>query len=159
MLIYVESAEAQKNLQLFFYNNLINEKRIIFFPRLKKIEYYNLMQEVDVLLDSFPYNGGTTTNDALKMGLPIITMYGETISSRMGASILKYYQLDELIAYSAVEYENKAVELALNKQKYNFIKNKVIEKIKKKNNNGINQYVEEFENMLKSKVFEKNECS
>ncbi|HTN93162.1 MAG TPA: hypothetical protein VMJ33_01125, partial [Gallionella sp.] len=68
--------------------------------------------EVDLILDTFPYPGGTTTCEALWMGVPTITLAGETLLARQGASLLMAAGLEEWIANDAAEYIAKAVELA-----------------------------------------------
>ena len=68
--------------------------------------------EVDIALDPFPYNGGTTTCEALAMGVPVITMRGDRFVSRVGATILHNAGLDSLIARSESEYIEKAARLA-----------------------------------------------
>jgi len=68
--------------------------------------------EIDIALDPFPYNGTTTTCDALWMGVPVITLAGNTHSGRVGASILTQVGLTELIAYSTAQYVEIAVGLA-----------------------------------------------
>lgn len=67
---------------------------------------------VDIALDVFPYNGAATTCEALWMGVPVITLAGPTHISRVGASILSHAGLDELVANSAQEYAQKALQLA-----------------------------------------------
>lgn len=69
---------------------------------------------VDIALDVFPYNGVATTCEALWMGVPVITLAGPTHVSRVGASILSRVGLDELVANSAEEYVQKALQLARN---------------------------------------------
>lgn len=68
--------------------------------------------DVDIALDTFPYNGVTTTCEALWMGVPVITACGETHASRAGASILGALGLGECIATSADDYVAAAVALA-----------------------------------------------
>jgi len=68
--------------------------------------------EVDIALDSFPYNGTTTTCEALWMGVPVVTLAGERHVSRVGASLLSNVGLPELIAKSSGEYLEIALELA-----------------------------------------------
>lgn len=68
--------------------------------------------EVDVALDTFPYNGTTTTCEALWMGVPVVTLAGEVHMSRVGASILDCSGLNELIARDEAHYVRIASELA-----------------------------------------------
>ncbi|MDH5189019.1 MAG: tetratricopeptide repeat protein [Rhodospirillaceae bacterium] len=67
---------------------------------------------VDVCLDSFPYNGTTTTCEALWMGVPVVTLCGDDHRSRVGASILKRVGLDDCVAENAQSYVTIAAELA-----------------------------------------------
>jgi len=66
---------------------------------------------VDVALDPFPYNGTTTTCDALWMGVPVLTIYGNCHAGRVGASILTHVGLKDLITYSAEEYISKTIHV------------------------------------------------
>ena len=68
--------------------------------------------DVDIALDTFPYTGGVTTCDALYMGVPVISLYGDRHGSRFGLSILKNIGLDELAVNSYEEYINRAITLA-----------------------------------------------
>jgi len=67
---------------------------------------------MDIALDTVPYNGGTTSCDALWMGVPVVTLPGGRFSSRMGASVLKTVGLDEFIASDADDYVRIATSLA-----------------------------------------------
>jgi len=71
-------------------------------------------QGIDIALDVYPYNGVATTCEALWMGVPVITLAGPTHVSRVGASLLHSVGLAELVAGSAEEYLQKALELARN---------------------------------------------
>ncbi len=68
--------------------------------------------EVDIALDSFPYNGTTTTCEALYMGVPVITLEGKDHRSRVGVSLLNQVQLQHLIARNEEEYVEIACSLA-----------------------------------------------
>jgi predicted O-linked N-acetylglucosamine transferase (SPINDLY family) len=72
---------------------------------------------VDVALDSFPYHGTTTTCEAMWMGVPVITLAGNSHVSRVGVSLLHSVGLDELIAKTPEEYIALAISLANNKQR------------------------------------------
>ena len=80
---------------------------------------YNVM---DVALDPFPYNGTTTSCEALWMGVPMITREGDRHCARVGMSLLKAIGLEDWIAYSDEEYVAKAVEVANNREQLAEIK-------------------------------------
>ncbi len=67
---------------------------------------------VDIVLDTFPYNGGITTLEALWMGRPVVTLVGESLIGRQGAAILAAAGLAELVAGDAAGYVERAVALA-----------------------------------------------
>lgn len=67
---------------------------------------------VDILLDTFPYPGGTTTAEALWMGVPTLTLMGNTMLSRQGASLLSCVGLHDWIARSEEDYVSKAIRFA-----------------------------------------------
>lgn len=67
---------------------------------------------VDIALDTFPYNGTTTTCEALWMGVPVVTLRGGRHAGRVGASILDAIGLTELVAESVDDYVNRAASLA-----------------------------------------------
>ena len=90
----------------------IEKERLIFASRVTPADYLARYRVADVFLDCTPFNGGTTANDALFMGLPILTLSGKTFASRMAGSLLHSLGLDELITYTFEDYEEKAVELA-----------------------------------------------
>jgi predicted O-linked N-acetylglucosamine transferase (SPINDLY family) len=75
-------------------------------------EHLALYNRVDIGLDTFPYNGHTTTCEALWMGAPVITLAGQTHAGRVGVSLLTHAGLPELIAGSCEAYAELAVELA-----------------------------------------------
>ena len=68
--------------------------------------------DVDIALDTFPYTGGVTTCEALYMGVPVVSLYGDRHGSRFGLSILSNIGLEELAVASYDEYINRAVMLA-----------------------------------------------
>ncbi len=68
--------------------------------------------DVDIGLDPIPFNGGTTSYQALWMGVPVLTLTGDNFCSRMGSSIMQSIGLDEFVARSEEEYVARAVALA-----------------------------------------------
>jgi predicted O-linked N-acetylglucosamine transferase (SPINDLY family) len=75
-------------------------------------EHLQAYGEIDIALDTFPYNGTTTTCEALWMGVPVVALAGNTHAARVGVSILQQVNLSELIAISAEQYVQTAVMLA-----------------------------------------------
>jgi predicted O-linked N-acetylglucosamine transferase (SPINDLY family) len=90
----------------------IDPERVEFFSRRPRREYMELYHRVDIALDPFPYNGHTTSLEALWMGVPVVSLAGETRVSRGGLSILNNLGLSELVATTADEYFRIAAELA-----------------------------------------------
>src|SRR5439155_13416391 len=76
--------------------------------------YLQAYGEVDFVLDTFPFTGGTTTCEALWMGVPTVTLRGGTMLARQGASLLHCVELTDWIAESEDDYVAKAVAHAKN---------------------------------------------
>jgi predicted O-linked N-acetylglucosamine transferase (SPINDLY family) len=103
-----------------------NLSRIQFTPRTTHIEYKAKLKLADVFLDTFPYNCGSTANDVVQAGVPIVTMSGRTMVSRMGGSILMACGNSEnLVANSYKEYKIKVKALSKKTQtsQYSIIAN------------------------------------
>jgi len=90
----------------------ISADRIEFPPRQSRADYLHLYHRIDIALDTFPYNGHTTSLDAYWMGVPVITLAGQTVVGRAGVSQLSNLALTELIARTGEQYVRIAVDLA-----------------------------------------------
>ena len=101
--------------QLFEKNDVLESVEFINkVPEFKKhLENYNY---IDIALDTFPYNGVTTSFEAIWMGVPVLTMAGYNFNSRCGESINKNLGMEELIAKDEDDYVQKAFNLANNYQ-------------------------------------------
>ena len=75
-------------------------------------DYLRDYLDVDIILDTYPYQGGGTTCEALLMGLPVVTRAGTRHGARFGASLLQNAGLGELVADSSDAYVERAVLLA-----------------------------------------------
>ncbi len=91
--------------------------RIVFATRVAPPEYLARIQLVDLYLDTFPYNAGTTASDVLWMGRPIVTLSGKTFVSRMAGGLLTAAGLPELITNSIDQYVRLAVNLGKQPQR------------------------------------------
>ncbi len=86
--------------------------RLVFAGRTSPPDYLARYRLADLFLDTFPFNAGTTANDALWMGLPVLTRSGRTFASRMAGSLLRATGLSGLITNDFRAYEDRAVALA-----------------------------------------------
>ncbi|MCB2026903.1 MAG: hypothetical protein KDG56_19205, partial [Ottowia sp.] len=93
-------------------------ERVIFARRLDRLEDHLARHRLaDLFLDTLPYNAHTTTSDALRAGLPVVTCMGRGYAARVAASLLTAVGLPELITTSLEDYERLALDLAANPQR------------------------------------------
>ena len=109
VLDFPDFVDAYKQL---FKNEDIDLDRIKFEGHSEHREMLRRYSQVDIALDTFPYAAGTTTMEAIWMGVPVITLAGNTYSSQNGKGILNCINRPELITYSPEEYLEKTIELA-----------------------------------------------
>ncbi len=86
--------------------------RTVFRERTPFAEYLRLHHEVDLCLDAFPYNGGTTTLHALRMGVPTLTITGNTMPARIGTGLLESVGLGEFVSTDCRQFVERGVEWA-----------------------------------------------
>lgn len=90
----------------------IAPQRLAFGPVLAQPEHLSRMRLCDIFLDTFVYNGHTTTVDALNAGVPVVTLSGSDVVSRIAGSMLKAHGLPELVASTIDEYQSIVSGLA-----------------------------------------------
>ncbi len=110
--LYCKTPRTMENLRAWARERGVAPERIVFAPVGAMDLYLGRLRLADLFLDSHPYNAGATCNDALWMGLPVLTWAGETYVSRMAGSLLRAVGLPDLITRSAEDYEALAVRLA-----------------------------------------------
>lgn len=108
----VSSGFAQQELIERFTACGIGAERLRLHGRMPVHQFQELHAQIDIALDPFPYNGGTTSCDALWLGLPFVSMIGQSFVSRMGYALLKSIGLPELAAENSREYLAIACRLA-----------------------------------------------
>lgn len=148
VLIKVGSIENQDKNRSFYLDKLgISSDRLFLYSYIvTQKDYLDVFNKIDVLLDTFPYSGTTTTCDALLMNVPIITLYGNTHCQNVSSSIL-YRIYPELICYNKDEYVEKVGLLINNLDNYDDISDRFI-KYMLCENNFMYHYENLFENML-----------
>lgn len=93
---------------------------------IEHLEWYN---QIDVALDTFPYTGATTSCEALWMGVPVVTLRGQSFVGRISSSLLTQVQLTELIAENTNDYQGIAQQLALDPVRLRSLRNTMRERI------------------------------
>jgi protein O-GlcNAc transferase len=105
---------ARERVRAFFGTRGITADRVELTAFVPRREYLTHYHRIDLALDPFPYNGMTTTCDALWMGVPVLTLPGKMPVSRAGLSVLSNVGLAELAASSEEDYLRLAADLAGN---------------------------------------------
>jgi protein O-GlcNAc transferase len=124
-----DAGTRQRLLDLFEAHGLSRERIEMLGPIAADNEHLRVYQRVDIALDPFPYNGTTTTCEALWMGVPVVTLAGETHAGRVGASLLSTLQLPELIAQDSETYVRIALELARDLKKLETLREGLRERV------------------------------
>lgn len=109
--LLADNDAARENMQRAAEAAGIDPSRLVFAPRVSPAEYLARFQLADLVLDTFPFNAGTTASDALWMGTPILTCAGRSYISRMAGSLLHAVGLPDLVTDSLPAYERLAVQI------------------------------------------------
>jgi predicted O-linked N-acetylglucosamine transferase (SPINDLY family) len=112
LLLHTRPSGHRSHLQELFVRNAVDPQRLSFVDLMPKTQYFESYQSIDIALDPFPFPGGTTTCDALWMGVPVISLAGPTPVTRGGLTLLSSVGLPELAAHSVDDYIEKATALA-----------------------------------------------
>ncbi|HEY5225617.1 MAG TPA: tetratricopeptide repeat protein, partial [Methylovirgula sp.] len=110
--LFDANSQAKANLQKEAMQRGIDPGRLVFAPRVGPTDHLARQRLADLFLDCLPYNAHTTTSDALWVGLPVLTLIGESFAGRVAASLLHAIGLPELVTHSADDYETLALRLA-----------------------------------------------
>ena len=107
-------SESAQSAQMFqrLQRHGIDPERVELHGAASREDYLAAHAEVDLILDTFPYPGGTTTCEALWMGVPTLTLAGDRLLARQGASLLTAAGLGEWVAQNKKDYITKAIALS-----------------------------------------------
>lgn len=112
-----DEAARQRLLDLFWARAIPPERLALIPPAASLLAHLESYHQVDLALDTFPYNGTTTTCEALWMGAPVVTLAGSAHAGRVGVSLLERVGMPELIAESVEAYIDLAVRLSRDRQR------------------------------------------
>lgn len=104
MLMLVTEGPARQRVAEMMQREGVELTRLEFVGRLSRKDYHQTYQRIDVALDTFPYNGHTTSLDAFWSGVPVLTLVGKTVVGRAGLSQLSNLGLSELAARNCDEF-------------------------------------------------------
>ncbi len=111
----VSDEPLQRQLENEFSRRGVPVERLTFYAKKSISDYLALHGEVDFILDTFPYNGGTTTGFALWMGVPVLTYAWESLAGRGGVVMLSRVELqNDFVAHSSEEFIEMAKAWANN---------------------------------------------
>jgi protein O-GlcNAc transferase len=112
LLLLSNSQRQQKQIREFFQTEGIAGGRVAFTPTVPREEYLRSYDRIDIALDTLPYNGITTTCDAMWMGVPVVSLTGRTGCGRAGLSLLSAVGLRDFVAEGAEDFAPIAAKLA-----------------------------------------------
>jgi len=130
--LLADDIEIIKNIKEETIKRGIDPERIIFAKRLTLSEHLSRQKLANLFIDTFPCTGHTTCSDALRSGLPVLTLLGKSFAGRVSSSLLNAVDLKELITKTPQEYEDLAVRLANDSSRLENIRKKLEVNIKTK---------------------------
>jgi len=113
-------------------------------------EHLKLYSEIDIALDPFPYNGTTTTCEALWMGVPVICLRGDRHAGRVGASIMHHAGFGEFVADSREEYTALASRLAEDPSRRAKLRNTLRDRLRESPLMNVQQFTETLESAYRA---------
>jgi predicted O-linked N-acetylglucosamine transferase (SPINDLY family) len=125
LYLLFSSNEAARNLRSKAESNNVNPSRLIFLPRVPLDVHLGRTSNLDIFLDTYPYNAHTTASDALWAGVPIVTYQGSSFASRVASSFLVHCDLAGCVANSWADYIKIAVWLYSDRAALADLKHKV----------------------------------
>ncbi len=147
MWIYVDKKYAQENLRKEAIVRNVDPNRIRFAQKENIENHLVRMKFADLFLDTWPYNAHTTASDSIRMGLPLLTLMGNSFASRVASSLLNTINVPELITTKIDDYENLAIKLGNDKSKLDEIKNKIKTNSKKSSLYDSKKFTKNLENI------------
>lgn len=119
----LDSPQPQKGFIKAFEERGISRDRLFFAGYSPNLEnHMEVLQQIDIALDTTPFSGGTTTCDLLSMGIPVLTLKGDSFVSRMSAAFLEWIGLNHWVCESEEEFINKALVYSLDIQSLNEVR-------------------------------------
>lgn len=148
LIIKLESYDDLEERKKYYISKLdISVDRILLLIKTSNDGYNRLFNMIDILLDTFPYSGTTTTCNALYNSIPVVTLYNKDYHCHnVSASLLKNAGLDELVSYSVDEYVWSVKQLVNNLKRIDEYKATISDRFRKSMNPHL--FMKDYENIL-----------
>jgi predicted O-linked N-acetylglucosamine transferase (SPINDLY family) len=134
-LILIDKRFNERDFKEYFIKLFINygvkKEQLIFEGDHSRSDLFEKYNSIDIALDTFPYNGGTTSLESFWMCVPVLTKKGNAFLSKCGESLNITLGLDEWICNDEIDYINKAIYMSKNIDKLQFVKNYLFDNRKK----------------------------
>ena len=127
----------------------IGKERLLFFPYSDRETWLKRFRCVDIFLDTFPYGGHTTVRESLMLGVPVLTLKGNSFQSNVASSLLCTLEMPELVKQNIEDYEAYALYLNNNPENLKKIKEKLILSVNKSKGFDNQTYVKDLEKAYK----------
>ena len=131
LLLHMKQSRIRDEVLQFFESHGVASDRISILGYQSGPDYIRTYKDMDIALDPFPFAGGTTTFDALWMGVPVVTLAGDRPVGRGGLSILSTLGHPEWVGHTSEEYVRAAVELASKPNRLETLRKTLREEIQK----------------------------
>ena len=150
LLAGVSAAEGRERIEAEFARHEVAPQALSISPGLGREDFWALHQDIDIALDSFPYNGGATTCATLWLGVPVISMAGTLFQSRAGLSILATLGLRELVADDPDDFVRMALDLARDPQRLGKLRSGMRERMRASPLLGVKAYTRDLEDLYRA---------
>jgi predicted O-linked N-acetylglucosamine transferase (SPINDLY family) len=146
--LLADDLETKKNVIKAAESLGLDCNRLVFAPFIQHSDHLARLRLADLFLDTFPYNAHTTASDALRAGLPVLTIRGRSFASRVAASLLEAVGLSELIKQNLEDYRSDAIALAKDSEKLNQVREQIMMTVRRSSLFDTKAFTCHFENAL-----------
>jgi protein O-GlcNAc transferase len=149
-IVFLESnSYSKENIIKEAMKRNIGKERLLFFSYSNRETWLKRFRCVDIFLDTFPYSGHTTVRESLMLGVPVLTLRGNSFQSNVASSLLFTLEMPELVMDNIEDYEDYALYLNNNPENLKKVKEKLILSVNKSKGFDIQTYVKDLEKAYK----------
>lgn len=159
LLLLMPPGSARPRICAFFEKAGVASDRIEFVDFQPRVDYLKTYWRIDIALDTLPYNGHTTSLDALWMGVPVVTLIGDTVAGRAGLSQAKNLGMEELCADTPDDFRTRAVVLASDLEHLASLRASLRERMQRSPLMDARRFARNFEQTLRDAYDQQVHCS